>query len=177
MLTLRPAAVGDCEAVADIYRHYVETSTASFDLVAPDEAQWRDRLAHCAEKGWPFLVVEAPEVFPGVLGFAKLGEYRGKAGWSWTTENSIYLRPEAAGRGIGGRLLTELLDVTDRSSVRHIMAVISDEVPESVALHRKCGFVETGRTPEVGRKFDRWVGAVYMHCDLARRDREAGPVA
>ncbi|MFC3243758.1 GNAT family N-acetyltransferase [Gordonia humi] len=124
-------------------------------------------MEHCRTGRLPFLVVEDPEVASGVLGFACLGPYRGKAGWARTMEDSIYLRPEAAGRGIGSRLMRAMIDQTDPAVVRNIMAVISDEVPESVALHRKAGFVESGRTPGVGYKFGRWVGVVYMHLSLA----------
>ncbi|WOC11467.1 GNAT family N-acetyltransferase [Gordonia sp. MP11Mi] len=166
MLTMRDATVADCATVADIYRHYVETSTASFDYDPPDVSEWEDRLTHSLSTGIPFIVAEDPDVAPGILGFARLGPYRGKTGWAFTAENSIYLRPDAAGRGIGSHLLSALIGKTDPSTTRHIMAVISDEAPASIALHAKAGFVEAGRTPSVGYKFGRWVGVVYMHLDL-----------
>ena len=166
MLTMRDATVADCSDVADIYRHYVETSTASFDYDPPDVGEWEARVAHGRSAGLPFIVAEDPDVMPSIVGFARLGPYRGKTGWAFTAENSIYLRPEAAGRGTGGRLLGALIDKAGPSTVRHIMAVISDEAPASVALHAKAGFVESGRTPNVGYKFGRWIGVVYMHLDL-----------
>ncbi|MGO3328651.1 GNAT family N-acetyltransferase [Gordonia sp. (in: high G+C Gram-positive bacteria)] len=166
MFTMRDATADDCAAVADIYRHYVETSTASFDHDAPEVATWRERLSSCRSRGLPFLVVEDSDIAPGVLGFSRLGPYRGKSGWSFTAENSIYLRPEAAGRGIGARLLRATIDAIDPARIRHVMAVISEEAPGSIALHAKAGFVEAGRTPSVGYKFGRWVGVVYMHLDL-----------
>lgn len=169
MLTTRDATIDDCAAVADIYRHYVDTSTASFDHEAPDSAGWRERLETCRAKGMPFLVAEDADVAPGVLGFARLGPYRGKAGWAFTVENSIYLRPDVTGRGFGRRLLNAMIDSTDPAKVRHIMAVISEEAPGSIAVHAKAGFVEAGRTPGVGYKFGRWVGVVYMHLDLGAR--------
>ncbi|EGD53303.1 GNAT family N-acetyltransferase [Gordonia neofelifaecis] len=162
MPSIRPATDDDCDAIADIYRHYVENSVATFDLDSMTVDEWRVKLASIIESGRPFLVVESDDGSHDVLGYAYLGVYRGKAGWNWTAEDSIYLRPEAAGRGIGSRLLRELLDAADPAVTRTVMAVISDEVPESVALHRKVGFVEVGRSPGVGRKFDRWIGCVYL---------------
>lgn len=159
MLTVRPATPDDCEAVADIYRYYVENSTATFDLEAPSVAQWRTRLETTVAAGRPFLVAGAPGE---VVGYACLGVYRGKAGWSWTAEDSIYLRPEAAGRGTGKHLLRALINAADPAVTRTIMAVVSEDVPESIALHTKVGFVEVGRTPGVGRKFDLWIGCVYL---------------
>ena len=157
---IRPATVEDCSAIADIYRHYVENSVATFDLEALTAAQWVAKQTRIMEAGRPFIVMEDDAGV--VIGYAYLGVYRGKAGWAHTAEDSIYLRPEASGRGLGKGLLQALLDATDRTVTHNVMAVISDEVPASVALHRKAGFVEVGRTPEVGRKFDRWIGAVYM---------------
>ncbi|WP_161894754.1 GNAT family N-acetyltransferase [Gordonia spumicola] len=167
MLTVRAAEPADCEAFAEIYRHYVETSVATFDHDAPGIDEWSARLEAVRAAGRPFLAAEDPDVMPGVLGYAYLGTYRGKAGWRWTAENSIYLRPEAAGRGHGTRLLQALIDASDPAAVRTIMAVISDEVPASIRLHERAGFTEVGRSSGVGFKFDRWLGCVYMQLSLA----------
>ncbi|ALG83945.1 GNAT family N-acetyltransferase [Gordonia phthalatica] len=161
MPSIRPATVDDLPAVADIYRYYVENSVATFDLEPLSVAQWEAKLGRIRDAGRPFIVMEDDDS-GAVLGYAYLGVYRGKAGWAHTAEDSIYLRPESAGRGLGRVLLQGLLDATDRSVTHNVMAVISDEVAASVALHRKVGFVEVGRTADVGRKFDRWLGAVYM---------------
>ncbi|MBM7368969.1 GNAT family N-acetyltransferase [Gordonia hydrophobica] len=170
MPRIRPATVDDCPAIAEIYRHYVENSVATFDVESLAVDEWARKLEHIVAVGQPFLVVENLEddALPtGVLGYAYLGTYRGKDGWKHTAEDSIYLRPEAAGRGLGKWLLQALLDATDRGVTRNVMAVISDEVPGSIALHRTVGFVEVGRTPAVGFKFDRWIGVVYMHYAIA----------
>ena len=166
MLRIREATTADLSEVADIYRHYVETSTATFDHVVPSPDEWAAKFDAIGASGRPFLVAEDPDAAVGVVGYAYLGPYRGKAGWAWTAEDSIYLRPEAAGRGHGTRLLRALVDATDPRSTRTVMALIADEVPESVALHRRAGFVEIGRSPGVGRKFDRWIGCVYMQLTL-----------
>ncbi|NLG47974.1 GNAT family N-acetyltransferase [Gordonia sp. (in: high G+C Gram-positive bacteria)] len=182
MPSIRPVSVDDCVAVAEIYRHYVENSTASFDHHALSEAEWQVKAAAIVDAGRPFLILENsddPSLPSGVLGYAYLGVYRGKAGWAHTAEDSIYLRPEAAGRGLGRRLLQALVDATDAAVTRNIVAVISEEVPGSVALHRKVGFVEVGRMPAVGRKFDRWIGAVYMQfvVDAAPSEASTAPSA
>ncbi|WP_341267770.1 N-acetyltransferase family protein [Gordonia malaquae] len=173
MLTLRTAEPADCEAFAEIYRHYVETSVATFDHDAPDVDEWRAKLAATLDAGRPFLAAEDPDIMPGVIGYAYLGPYRGKAGWGWTAEDSIYLRPEASGRGHGSALLAALVEATDTSVVRTIMAVISDEVPASIRLHERAGFAEVGRSAGVGYKFDRWLGCVYMQLSLVAGDTQA----
>lgn len=165
MPSIRPVSADDCVAIADIYRHYVENSVATFDHEALSEAEWRHKAAATLDAGRPFLVLENHDdasLPSGVLGYAYLGVYRGKAGWAHTAEDSIYLLPDVGGRGLGTRLLQALVDATDAAVTRNIVAVISEEVPGSVTVHRKAGFVEVGRMPAVGRKFDRWIGVVYM---------------
>lgn len=159
MLSIRSVTVDDLPAVADIYRHYVETSTATFDFEALTLEQWQGKMGSILESGRPFLVLVDDDE---VLGYAYLGVFRGREGWRYTAEDSIYLRSDAGGRGLGTRLLRALLDATDPATTRNIMAMVSQEVPESVALHQKVGFVEVGRSDGVGRKFDRWVGCVYL---------------
>lgn len=180
MVSIRPATADDCGAVSDIYRHYVENSMATFDCDAPDVAEWQAKRASIVASGRPFLVVENPaddsgdDSLPrGVLGYAYLASYRGKTGWSWTAEDSIYLVPDAGGRGIGTRLLRALLDATDPEVTRHVMAVITEEVPESVKLHERAGFTVIGRSPGVGYKFGRWVGVVYMQYSFPITDGAA----
>lgn len=163
MLSIRPATIADLPEVAEIYRHYVINSTATFDLEPLSVDGWERKLQSIVDGGRPFLVlVDEAEGVREILGYAYLGVFRGRAGWAFTAEDSIYLRPDAGGRGLGTRLLSALLDAVDPSVTRNIMAMVSDEVPESVALHQNLGFVEVGRSAGVGRKFDRWVGCVYL---------------
>ncbi|MFW0784558.1 N-acetyltransferase family protein [Gordonia sp. CPCC 206044] len=160
MATIRPATVADCSAIADIYRHYVEHTVATFDYVAPTTQTWEEKLAaiHAAER--PFLVAELAD---DVVGFAYLGAFRGKQAYAWTAEDTIYLHPAAGGQGIGSALMVALLEAADPANVRQIVAVIADPGgAASIALHAKHGFTEVGRTPGVGYKFDRWIDCVYM---------------
>lgn len=167
MVTIRPVADTDCGAIADIYRHYVEHTVATFDYEAPTAADWAAKIAAVRKVGRPFLVAEGSGVeadgVGGLLGFAYLGPFRDKRAYDRTAEDTIYLRPGAGGRGIGTRLLAALLDAAEPGNVRQIIAVIAAAGGEaSIALHLKNGFVEVGRTPAVGYKFDQWIDCVYL---------------
>jgi phosphinothricin acetyltransferase len=172
MVTIRPVADTDCGAIADIYRHYVEHTVATFDYEAPTAADWAAKIAAIRAAGRPFLVAEgsgvgADGVEAGgagdVFGFAYLGPFRDKRAYDRTAEDTIYLRPGAGGRGIGTSLLAALLDAAEPGNVRQIIAVIAATGGEaSIALHLKNGFVEVGRTPAVGYKFDQWIDCVYL---------------
>lgn len=160
MADIRPATVADCAAVADIYRHYVENTVATFDLEAPPEGHWETKLATIGAAGRPFLVAVERD---RVVGFAYLGDFRDKAAYDRTVEDTIYLHPDAGRRGIGSALLAALVDAADPDNVTQIVAVIAATDGEaSVALHTRHGFAEVGRLLQVGHKFDTWVDCVLM---------------
>lgn len=160
---IRPAREGDLPAITEIYAHYVEHTTATWMLTAPDEDQWRTKIAGLTEAGLPFLVLD-DEL--GLQGFAYLAPYRDRGGWAFTVEDTIYLREAATGRGHGRSLLSALLDAADPATVREVVAMISGEVGGSVILHERLGFREVGRLAGVGTKFGRALDCIVMQRSL-----------
>jgi phosphinothricin acetyltransferase len=152
-------APGDLDAARDIYNQAVETSLASWDLVPLSPAQWRDWLAQHSSGGQVVLVATAGDE---LLGFAAYGPFRSKAGFSDTVEDSIYLRPTARGQGLGGRLLGQLTDQAASRGVHVMVAALAAENLASIRLHDRLGFQVSGRLPQVGQKFGRWLDLVLM---------------
>ncbi|MEZ5682288.1 MAG: N-acetyltransferase family protein [Erythrobacter sp.] len=162
-LQIRPAHPGDARAISAIYDYHVAHGTASFDSEGPSEAEWAQKVADISAKGWPFLVGErAGEV----LGYAYATQFRPRAAYARTCENSIYIAAEARGMGIGSLLLGNLLEASRECGFKQMIAVIGGGEPASVALHAKLGFVHAGRMRNVGFKFGRVLDTVYMQCDL-----------
>jgi L-amino acid N-acyltransferase YncA len=165
---LRPAAEQDAERVAAIFAGYVLHSIATFVETPPSDDAWRQRIAAARTSGLPFLVAE---VDGEVEGFAYATAFRPHAAYRYTVEDSIYIAPEAAGRGLGSRLLSGLLDGLRHTEVRQVVAVIaalpgSRHDTPSIVLHRRLGFVEVGRMPAVGYKYGQWADTVLMQADL-----------
>ncbi|MEJ2889133.1 GNAT family N-acetyltransferase [Actinomycetospora aeridis] len=164
---LRPAAAQDAERVAAIFAGYVLQSIATFVEEPPSDEHWRTRIA-AAGPTLPFLVAE---VDGEVEGFAYTAPFRPHAAYRYTVEDSIYIAPEAAGRGLGSRLLAGLLDALHGTEIRQVVAVIaaiagSRHDTPSIVLHRRLGFVEVGRMPSVGNKNGQWADTVLMQADL-----------
>jgi L-amino acid N-acyltransferase YncA len=85
-----------------------------------------------------------------------------------TVEDSIYVAPDATGRGVGGLLLDALLRECTRAGVREVIAVIVDaEGAASLTLHRNRGFVDAGKLTAVGFKHGRWLDTVLLQRSLA----------
>jgi L-amino acid N-acyltransferase YncA len=168
--SIRPGTSRDLDAVRDIYAHYVATSTATFELTAPDRAEWDRRFAEVTGAGLPFLVAETDA---GIAGYAYCGAWKTRPAYRQTVEDSIYLDPAATGLGIGGKLLDELLSACAVAGIREVIAVIAEtgdgnESGEaaSARLHRRRGFVEAGRLTRVGFKHDRWLDTLLLQRSL-----------
>lgn len=163
MIETRSACSRDAEAIAGIYAHHVLHGTASFEEEPPSADSWRQKIEAVEAKGWPFLVAEAGGL---VAGYAYATQFRDRPAYRYSCENSIYVHPDCVGKGIGRRLLTELISSARSAGFRQMIAVIGGAEPASVALHRSCGFSEAGRMKEVGFKFDRWLDSLYMQRGL-----------
>jgi len=169
---IRPAEAADAEAIRIIYNHEVQRSTATFDLVPRSVDEQR---AWLASRSGAFSVLVAVAERPGsseeVLGFASVSPYKERAAYRTTVEDSVYVRADVQGRGIGKQLLTALLDNAEASGFHAVMARIEAGRTASRALHEACGFTLVGVERQVGRKFNRWLDIALMQCLLQDRPR------
>lgn len=160
---IRPATEDDLPAVLDIYNDAVLTSTASFDI------QPRTMEAH--RRWWldhqhPFAVLVAEDAGQ-VTGWASISRFGTKPAYRFTVENSVYVHPEAHGRGLGTLLLARLLETARDNGFRTVIARITGGNDVSVRLHQRLGFRHVGVEREVGYKFGRWLDVIIMQRPLA----------
>ncbi|HET9500936.1 MAG TPA: GNAT family N-acetyltransferase [Marmoricola sp.] len=151
----RAATEADLHAIAAIYNHAVEHTTATFDLEAPDVDYWRARLD--GQSPGDHLIVAVDEEDDVPVGYAYSWSYRPRAAYDPSRETSIYLDERVRGHGVGKLLYPALLETMSISGVHTAVALVALPNPASEALHRGCGFEEVGRLREVGRKFDQWI--------------------
>ncbi len=167
---VRECLAEDIPSVTRIYAHYVLHSLATFEIEPPDavemERRWRNRV----EKGFPYLLAERDGE---VTGYAYAGPYRTRPAYRYTVENSVYVRSDCVGQGIGRRLMEALIDDCGRRGFRQMIAVIGDsENHASLNLHEALGFFPAGVLRSVGFKFGRWVDSVSLQRPLSAGDRE-----
>ena len=172
-IALRAAGADDIATITAIYAYHVRTGTASFELEAPDEAEMLRRWRDVTERGLPYLVaVSGGEV----IGYAYSGPYRPRPAYRFTVEDSIYVRTDAQGRGVGRALLAALIEESTRAGARQMIAVIGDAANvASIRLHAELGFRHVGVLSSVGNKFARWLDVVLMQRALGSGDGEAAP--
>jgi phosphinothricin acetyltransferase len=156
---LRPFAWQDVPAITAIYRHYVETSTATFDLTPPGESFMGEKFGHMIELGHPVVIAEREG---RVVGYAYASVYRPRPAYRFTCEDSVYVAPGEQGKGLGRALLEAVIEQSRAFGFRQMIAVITAEGEGSVALHGKLGFEHVGLHRSIGFKFDRWLDVVHM---------------
>ena len=137
--------------------------TGSFDTVPRSVDATLERIAECTKKRWPFLVAERNDE---VVGYAYATQFRDRPAYAWACENSIYVRHDLRGDGIGAVLLARLISAATACGFRQMIAVAGGGEPASVALHERLGFYQAGRMTAVGRKKGRWLDTVYLQLAL-----------
>jgi phosphinothricin acetyltransferase len=163
-LTIREANARDAPALAAIYGHHVIHGAGTFEEEPPDAAEMAARLERVRDKGLPWLVAVIEHV---VVGYAYASPYNPRAAYRYTVENSVYIAPGQAGRGVGKALLGRLIERCEALGYRQMMAVIGDSANNaSIGLHASLGFEHRGAALGVGRKHDRWLDIVWMQRGL-----------
>jgi L-amino acid N-acyltransferase len=155
---VRLARSSDAEAIRDIYNHWVTTSTVTFDLVP---RTLRDQETWLGARSGAHAVIVAVDGAE-IVGFASLSPYRDRPAYATTVEDSVYLRPDQRGAGIGRLLLDELVKLATQHGFHTIVARVASDHEASIALHRAAGFEMVGTEREVGRKFNRWLDVIIM---------------
>ena len=165
-LRIRRALVTDAAAICEIYNHEVQFETSTFDLV-PRTLEIQAAWITARSGAFSAIVAVTPE--DEVVGFGALSEYRDRAAYSTSVENSVYVKRDLGRRGIGRLILATLLEQAADSGFHVVMARIEASGTASRALHESCGFTLVGIEREIGRKFGKWLDVALMQCVLHER--------
>jgi L-amino acid N-acyltransferase YncA len=160
---VRDARDRDAARVAEIYRPYVERSVATFEESAPDVAEVTARMR--ATPRLPWLVADDEE--RGVVGYAYATRHRQRAAYRWAVDCSVYVDPDAQGRGVGRLLYSALLPLLREHGYLRAHAGIALPNPASVALHESMGFTPVGVFARVGYKHGAWHDVGWWQRSLA----------
>jgi phosphinothricin acetyltransferase len=148
----------DADGILAIFNHYVEHSFASYFKTKVGAEFVRMLMG----LGARFPVVAVKDEADRVVGFGVLHPYHPGDTFNRTAEVSYFLHPDCTGRGIGSRVLAHLTEGARQMQVRTLLASISSRNEPSLAFHRKHGFEEVARLPEIGEKFGEPFDVVYM---------------
>jgi phosphinothricin acetyltransferase len=162
------AGVAHLPETQAIYAYHVLNGTGTFETIPPSVEEMTRRLEACLADGFDWLVACDAT---GVLGFGYYGRFRNRHAYDWTVEDSVYVRDDVRGQGVGKALVAELLVRAEARGFRQMLALIGDsDNIGSIGVHASLGFVRAGVMRACGVKFGRWLDVVIMQRPLGEAD-------
>ena len=167
-MEIRPATETDIPEIQSIYAYHVLTGTGTFEEEPPSVEEMADRFAKVVEHGWSWLVAADAT---GVLGYAYYTQFRDRSAYRFCVEDSVYVREDVRGQGVGKALVVRLIEDATARGMRQMIAVIGDaDNVGSIGVHASLGFHHVGTMKAVGIKFDHWLDVVHAGLPIGDAD-------
>ncbi len=167
-MQIRAATEADIPEIQAIYAHHVLHGTGTFDEEPPSVEDTLYKFHKVTGEGGAWLVASDAT---GILGYAYYNQFRDRSAYRYCVEDSIYVRDDVRGQGVGKALVGQLIEDATARGMRQMIAVIGDsENVGSIGVHASLGFHMVGTLKAVGVKFGRWVDVVSMQRPLGRGD-------
>jgi phosphinothricin acetyltransferase len=165
-VTIRTARAEDAADIQAIYAPFVQETSVSFETVPPSVETMAARISsNLARHGYFVAQSDA-----GILGFAYASPYRPRPAYDRTAEVSVYLAPQAQGRGLAQALYRALFAHLAARGFHTAVAIVTLPNPQSAQLHERCGFAHVGSLQDVGCKFGQWHGTAIYQRMIGRAD-------
>jgi L-amino acid N-acyltransferase YncA len=161
--SIRTATLDDAEQIAEIYNHFVLTSTITFEEEPVPVAEMARRVSDIQTSSLPWLVATRDH---RVTGFAYANKWKTRAAYRFSTEVTVYVRAGLGNSGTGSRLYTQLFAALKASGTHAVIGGVALPNDASLRLHRKFGFEKVAHFKEVGFKFHRWIDVTYWQLIL-----------
>jgi phosphinothricin acetyltransferase len=158
-----PGSEDDLTALTDIYNHFIRETPTTFDVTPmrpEDRRPWL--LSHPEDGPHRLMVARIPGPEPRILGYATSSGFRPKAAYATSVETTIYLAPDATGRGVGTLLYAALFDALRDEDLHRAYAGVTLPNEASLRLHERFGFRQVGLYEQVGRKFDTYHDVAWL---------------
>ncbi len=122
-MNIRHAHEADLAEIQSIYAHHVLTGTGTFEEIPPSVEEMTERFRHGTGRGWAWLVATDAT---GVLGYAYYSQFRDRSAYRHAAENSVYVRQDVRGQGVGKLLVAQLIEDAQARGFRQMIAVIGN---------------------------------------------------
>jgi len=167
-MQIDPASTADLPEIQAIYAHHVLNGTGTFEEVPPSIEEMTQRYDAGVAAHYDWLIARDST---GVLGYGYYGPFRARSAYEFTVEDSVYVREDVRGQGVGKALVADLLRRAEHRGHRQMLALIGDsENIGSIGVHASLGFLRVGVLRAAGIKFGRWLDVVIMQKSLGAGD-------
>lgn len=151
-IEVRFATEADARTLLKIYAPYVQETAITFELEPPTLEEFSERIrVYSAE--YPYLVCQ---VGGKAVGYAYAHRMQERAAYQWNAELSVYLAPEAVGKGLGTALYRALIKLLALQGVQNVYGLVTAPNAASEALHARMGFTVAGAYHHTGYKLGAW---------------------
>jgi len=161
----------DCPALLAIYAQYIHTDI-TFEYELPSREEFSRRIASFSGF-YPYLVLEE-EGRP--VGYAYAHRIWERAAYQWDAELSVYLSRDAAGKGLGKRLCTVVLELLRLQGIRTVYSLVTSPNPASEKLHDSLGFRRIGAHEKTGYKNGHWIDVIWFEKHLNSFEGQPQPL-
>ena len=161
--SVRDATSDDAPQIAEIYNHFIATSTVTFEEAPVSSAEMAHRVSAIQASPLPWLVAERDKQ---LTGFAYANKWKTRAAYRYSTEVTVYVRDGFGGQGIGSRLYERLFAALKAGGTHAVIGGVALPNDASLRLHEKFGFEKVAHFRQVGFKFDRWIDVTYWQLIL-----------
>ncbi len=169
-MNIQNVSTPDLAEIQSIYAHHVLHGAGTFEEVPPSIEQMSDRHAAGIAAGFDWVVARDPT---GVLGYGYYGHFRARSAYDWTVEDSVYVREDVRGQGVGKSLVARILHLAEAKGYRQMLALIGDsDNIGSIGMHLSLGFTRAGVMRACGVKFGQWRDVVIMQRPLGAGDSD-----
>ena len=163
-MEIRIAGASDLLQIQAIYAHHVLHGTGSFETIPPSLEEISIRFRANQEAGFSWIVAENKR---RIVGYGYYAPFRARAAYARTVEDSVYVREDVRGQGVGKVLVDNLVSLAKNAGFSQMLSLIGDsENTASIGVHASLGFQHSGTMRKVGYKFDRWLDVVIMQKQL-----------
>ena len=167
-IQIRDANNDDAPIIQAIYAEHVIHGLASWEEIPPNTKEISQRMAKLKQAGFPY---RAGLLDGEVCGYAYANIYRPRSAYRYTVENSIYVAREKTRLGLGGALLSDLIEQCTQRGYRQMVAVIGgSQNNSSIGLHAAHKFKHCGILKSLGYKKGQWIDQVLMQLPLGESD-------
>ena len=159
---IRSVTTGDAAQICDIYNHYILETPTTFEE-QPVTVDEMTRRIEATLKIFPWIVWEEGL---GLMGYCYASKWKSRTAYRYAVESSVYLHPQAVGKGIGSQLFDTLLSKLRQQQIHTVIGGVALPNPASVALLEKSGFEKVAQFKQVGYKFNQWIDVGYWQMFL-----------
>jgi phosphinothricin acetyltransferase len=171
MYVIRPAKIEDAQGILDIYLHYINNTSFTFETDPLSLTAFEKRIADYSIN-WPWLVCV---INGSIAGYAYGTRYRERTGYQWCVESSVYVHDDFLRMGVAKQLYTSLIDILRLQGYRNVYAVINLPNERSVSFHEACGFKHFATYENVGYKLGQWKNVGWWQLQINDYNLEPAP--